>query len=77
MNELEKLQQAIAGYSMRHWLPAGVGRRLIMLALFLSGVYGIVNNEYYYLIAWPVMLIFSPRAVGELAYFWGRMSRRG
>lgn len=66
----------IAGTLLSSWLPVGLGRQLVMFALAGLGLFGIITGRYYLLIAWPAALLFSPRIVGDLAYFVGRMSRR-
>lgn len=66
------LQTQLAGALLSTWLPFGWGRRSIMIVLFLVGVYGLVEGNGYFLIAWLFLLSFSPRTVGELTFAFGR-----
>jgi len=72
--ELEKHAASLSGTLMHSWLPVGIGRRLIMLALLLSGCFGLVVGEPMWLLAWGFLIIFSPRAIGELSYFVGKIA---
>jgi hypothetical protein len=70
--KLEMLQTQLAGALLSTWLPFGWGRRSVMIVLFLVGAYGLVEGNGYFLIAWLFLLLFSPRAVGELTFAFGR-----
>ncbi len=78
LNELDKvnpgLKNQISGYVLSKWLPNGVGRKIIMLALLLLGIYGLFFGSHWFLISWAIIPIFSPRIVGEVATFFGRIS---
>ena len=70
--KLEMRQTQLSGALLSTWLPFGWGRRSIMIVLLLVGAYGIVEGNGYFLIAWLLLLLFSPRAVGWLAFAFGR-----
>lgn len=70
--KLEALQAQLAGVLLSPWLPFGWGRRSIMIVLFLVGATGLVQGNGYFLFAWVLLLFFSPRFVGELAYALGK-----
>jgi len=72
---LETLHAQLAGALLHPWLPLDWGRRSIMIALFLFGLYGLIEGQNHFLWAWLVLLIFSPRFVGELSNFFGKISR--
>ncbi len=71
-HKLETLQAQLAGVLLHPWLPFGWGRRSIMIVLFLVGAIGLAQGNSYFLLAWVLLLFFSPRFVGEFAYALGR-----
>lgn len=73
--KFETLQVQLAGVLLRPWLPVGWGRRLIMIVLFAVGVFGALAGNSYLLLAWVLLLFFSPRFVGEFSYALGRIFR--
>ena len=82
INELVDAQEQIklanarlAGYMLRNWLPDCPIRKAIMLGLFVLGVYGIAIDNSNLILWWLLIPLFSPRAVGEVAVFAGRVSR--
>lgn len=73
--KFETLQAQLAGALLSHLLPFGWARRLIMVVLFFVGVYGLAIGNNYFLLAWLLLLCFSPRIVGELSYAFGKFLR--
>jgi hypothetical protein len=73
--KFETLQTQLAGVLLRPWLPFDWVRRSIMIVLFFVGVYGLVGENYLLLVAWLLLLLFSPRFVGEFSYALGKFSR--
>ena len=73
--EFELLSAKIAGALTHDWLPSDLGRRLIMVILFLIGLYGLMDGDNYFLISWIFLPMFSPRLMGELAHLAGKASR--
>ncbi|MDG1074547.1 MAG: hypothetical protein P8O76_06265 [Methylophilaceae bacterium] len=71
---LETLQAGLSGVLHRTWLPLGWGSRLIMLVLFLVGAIGFSQQSGYFLFAWILLPLFSPRLVGEFTYLLGRFT---
>ena len=65
---------AIAGYLLRGWLPFGFVRKAIMLCIFIGGLYGLFTDHPHAVFLWLLLPLFSPRAMGELAYLLGRIS---
>jgi hypothetical protein len=61
-----------AGPLMSIWIPFDWRRRTIMIALFLIGLYGILQGPQYLVWSWLAVAMMSPRLVGEAAYAWGR-----
>ena len=72
--QFEVLQTQLAGILLSPWVPFGWGRRGAMVVLFLVGTLGLMAGNIYFLFAWLFMLCFSPRFVGECAYFLGKFS---
>ena len=72
--EFELLSAKISGSLLSVWLPVDIGRRLIMVILFLIGLYGLMNGNNYFLISWIFLPMFSPRLVGEIAHLMGRFA---
>lgn len=70
--ELHKAQ--LAGALLRPWLPFSWGRRVAMLVLLLLGMLWPLGGSAIWSMAWVVMLLFSPRVVGEVAFALGRFS---
>jgi hypothetical protein len=70
--KLETLQARLSGALLSPWLPFGWVRRLIMVVLFLVGAIGVTQGNTYFLFSWLLLLLFSPRLVGEVAYAFGR-----
>jgi hypothetical protein len=77
-NEMEKVHPGIkaemAGYLSHPWLPAGMGRKILMfaIAVFVVLLAIVFDNKLFYLLLF-VLLLFSPRAMGELSSFYGKM----
>lgn len=65
---------ALAGTLMSIWLPFGLWRRAVMVILVLVGIGGVVMGLYWAMLAWLLIPIFSPRAVGEITYMAGRFA---
>lgn len=68
-SKLESLADQLAGCLMRPWLPFGWGRRLIMIGLFLIGLYGLTQGNNSLLFAWLLIPAFSPSFVAECLRF--------
>ncbi len=71
--QLQESAAALSGQLMSIWLPISDIRRAIMLVLFLVGLRAFVNNNDIYIIYWIVTALFSPRIVGEVTYYFGRL----
>jgi hypothetical protein len=65
-----------SGFLLSFWLPVGWGRRIIMLVLIFVGFYGLFIGKTILVISWAIAVLFSPRIVGEVAYFFGRLTRK-
>ena len=72
---LEMHQARLAGVLLRPWLPFDWGRRLIMIGILAFDVYGLVVENYQVFLWWLLLPCFSPRIVGEVSYFLGKLSR--
>lgn len=74
--QLEMHAAALAGGLSRPWLPFGWWRQTAMLILFLVGFLWPLGGSPIWVLAWLVMLNFSPRVVGETVFAIGRLSAR-
>ncbi len=70
--ELEALSAAMSKQLVTPWIPAGWARRGIMLGLLATGLYGLVAEMELLVWSWPLILIFSPRVMGENFHAIGR-----
>jgi hypothetical protein len=60
---------------MSPWLPVGISRKLIMLAIVALGIQQAIWQENYEPFLWWLLLpFFSPRIVGEAAHAFGRIA---
>ena len=69
---LDMLHTHLTGALLSTWLPFDWGRRAVMIMLALVGAYGLAGGDYYFMLAWGLLPLFSPRAMGELAFAVGR-----
>jgi hypothetical protein len=71
--ELEHHKYALAGVLCRPWLPVPWGPRLIMAGIVLFILQQALTGNYEPFVYLPILLLFSPRIMGWLAFCWGRM----
>jgi len=62
---LEISQAQMSGYLCSTWLPVGIGRKSVMVALLIIGIYGVVIDKPIIAVCWLLVPLFSPRLVGE------------
>lgn len=62
----------ISAWLFRPWLPVYWSRRLIMLGIFILGLYQMWIGYRYGFLLWLLALPFSPRVMGQIAYLIGR-----
>src|SRR6266536_4109083 len=75
--ELELHAARLAGVLLRPWLPVDWKRRLIMAGIVLLGIQQAAWADNYRPFLWWLLLpAFSPRIMGECAYFLGALSRK-
>lgn len=70
--QLEHHQTKLAGVLSSTWLPFGWWRRAVMLVLLLLGLLWPLGGSVVWVVAWLLMLSFSPRVVGEVVHALGR-----
>src|SRR5262245_26076917 len=70
--ELEATSVSLSRQLVTPWIPAGWTRRGVMLGLFLAGAYGLLTGLEVLVWCWPVILVFSPRIMGENFHTIGR-----
>jgi len=66
-NELEIAQAGLSGFILSPWFPVDMKRRLIMLAIFVFGLWQALDGNLEPLIWWLLLPMFSPRIVGFAA----------
>jgi hypothetical protein len=71
---LEVHRAQLAGTLLHPWLPFSWWRRAVMLLLLFLGMLWPLGGSAVWGGAWLVMLLFSPRIVGESAFALGRFS---
>ena len=78
MNNEDNTDAALAGQVMSSWLPVGLVRKVIFFTLIFFAVIGIAKDSHWYHFLYiMIAAIMSPRVVGELAYFIGKLSSVG
>ena len=70
--ELEALSAALSRQLVTPWFPASWARRGAMLVLLGTGLYGLVGGLELLVWSWPLIVIFSPRIMGENFHAIGR-----
>jgi hypothetical protein len=77
--ELEKTmpnaKSYLQGKLLSSWMPMGVARRILMGLFILIGILGVIFYNRWMFIFIPLVGIFSPRLVGEVAYLYGKIRR--
>ena len=61
----EALSATLSKQLFTPWVPVSWARRGIMLVLLGTGLYGIVAGLELLVWSWPMIIIFSPRIMGE------------
>ena len=74
--KFEELHAQLAGVLFRPCLPVDWGRRGIMIFIFLIGLYGMIQGHLLWALIWLLLINFSPRIVGEVAYALGKFFRK-
>ncbi len=73
-NELKELEDNIAGHLASYWLPQGTTRKIILFVFLILAIKYFMQDDY---LLTTIMLVlaslFSPRAMGELVHFIGRI----
>ncbi|MCL5062325.1 MAG: hypothetical protein M1443_03830 [Nitrospirae bacterium] len=72
--KLEIHRAQLAGMLLRPWLPFSWWRRLAMFVMLLLGTLWPLGGSPIWVVAWFLMLLFSPRIMGETAFALGRFA---
>lgn len=72
--KLEIQRAQLSGVLLSPWLPFSWWRRLVMFVLFLLGTLWPLGVSPIWLVAWFLILPFSPRIIGETAFALGRFA---
>jgi hypothetical protein len=70
---LEKVHAQLAAVLLHPLIPADWGRRIIMVLVFLLGLYGVMGGNPQSAWVWIILPLFSPRIVGKIAYAIGKV----
>jgi len=65
-DRLEREGAQLAKAVMSPWIPFGWGYRIVMILIAAIGFWGLMEERYSFVLIWLVLLIFSPRIVGEI-----------
>lgn len=71
---LDNFESQVAGYQLSGWIPRGVGRKFIMMGIVVAAALGVVYSSLPWLLLLFLLPLFSPRAMGEAAFFSGRVT---
>ncbi|MDD5396519.1 MAG: hypothetical protein PHW24_00475 [Candidatus Moranbacteria bacterium] len=74
--KFEQLKSQLAGAILSSWLPVDSSRKVMMLVLFLIGLYGIIKINILFVLVWLFLAFFSPRLVGEITIFFGKLFKK-
>jgi len=73
-NDLDVLHDQVAGHLLSSWLPDGIGRKIILFVFLGLAVKFLLDDSYLLTILMVILVsFFSPRAMGELVHFVGRI----
>ena len=62
---LEKEGKELAKVVMSPWIPFGWGYRMMMIVIAAIGFWGLMQEEYLFVLLWLLLPLFSPRVVGK------------
>jgi len=71
-----KIVAARAGYLVQPWLPVDALRRVLLFGFVVAGLILGMFLHPLYLLLLVVGAAHSPRIVGEVAHYWGRVLRQ-
>ena len=64
-DRLEKEGKELTRIVMSPWIPFDWRYRIVMIAIAAIGFWGLIQGNYFFILIWLLLLIFSPRAVGK------------
>ena len=70
--EFEALSAALSKQLVTPWVPLSWSRRGTILVLLGTGLYGLLAGFEFLAWCWPVIILFSPRIMGENFHDTGR-----
>ena len=68
---LEEHQTILAVLMMNHWLPRGLGRKLIMLIILIVGISGAMAGNFNWLFILLILPLFSPKIIMRISIIIG------
>lgn len=72
--EHNNLEAQIAGHLASSWLPQGTTRKIVLFILLIFAIKYFMQDDYLLtIIMLALASLFSPRAMGELVHFTGRI----
>lgn len=72
----EELDYQIAGHLASYWLPRGTARKVILFVFLILALKYFLRDDYLLVLLMLLLAsFFSPRMVGELVNFVGKVAR--
>lgn len=69
---LEQRKIELAIMETNHWLPADIGRKILIFSIFIFGMIGIMIGSYALALTWLIIPIFSPKMMMKLLVVYGK-----
>lgn len=70
---LRNISAMMSGYLLSFWLPKGIIRKILMFMSFLVGIIGTFQLSPWFLLFVFLGCCFSPRIIGEVSLFIGKL----
>jgi len=64
-DRLEREGKELARVVMSPWLPFDWKYRIVMIAIAAIGFWGLIQAQYFFMLVWLLLPLFSPRILGE------------
>ena len=71
--QFREIETDLVGLIMSRWFPYGIVRRIIMLIVFLLGLYGAIKITVLFILLWLSLPLFSPRITAYTVAFFGKL----
>ena len=68
-DSLEREGKELARVVVSPWLPFDWKYRIVIIAIAAIGFWGLIQGQYFFMLVWLLLPLFSPRIVGEFLMF--------